>query len=78
MKNSTGNAMALKGRRVLSRDSVTVSPQPVCVGDGGSTSDAFGVELMREGAVTREIHVRCSCGQTVILECEYPNDGSDQ
>ncbi len=52
--------------------------QPVRVGEGGSATDVVSVELIREGTVTREIQVRCPCGQKIVLECEYPIDAQDK
>lgn len=34
------------------------------------------VELLKEAGKLKTIHVHCTCGQTISLNCEYPSPHS--
>lgn len=39
----------------------------------GLSSSQPHIELLKEGGRLKAIHITCSCGQVMQLECEYPN-----
>ena len=64
--------------RVLSQTDVRVSNSPVRVGDKDMTASVTHTHSSPEVSVQRnsigdvvEIHVRCSCGETTVINCQY-------
>lgn len=76
MTTNTSQSARPNGRRILPRQAVTVLDDPVYIGARNPTSEDVGVELIRDGQLVREIHVRCPCGQTIVLECNYANEAA--
>ena len=62
------------GQRILPRQSVAMRNVPVRVGHSPTHAETVEIELLRDGDVVREIHVKCPCGQTLVLECNYATD----
>lgn len=65
--------------RVLSQADVRVSTAPIRVGDDSPAAAAAHVHASPDVSVQRnaqgdvvEIHVRCACGQTTVIDCQYP------
>ena len=56
---------------MIPRRRVHLAEQCVPVGTVSGGSREPQVELIREGDVLRSIRVTCSCGQTVVLDCDY-------
>lgn len=71
MTPEPAKAIENRGRRILPRQSVTVLREPVRVGNMKLNNEGIDVELVRDGNTIKEIHVRCPCGQTIVLTCEY-------
>jgi len=63
-----------RASRILHRDTVQVLAAPIQVGGSVPDEDALPVELIREGDVIRQIRVVCPCGETMILDCQYPGE----
>ncbi|SFI36864.1 hypothetical protein [Planctomicrobium piriforme] len=55
---------------ILAGNQVRVAAHPFVLSEKQSGSQPL-VTLRREGDVIREIHVRCACGETIILDCDY-------
>lgn len=58
---------------IISGRHVRMGTQPLRLADRNNHG-APNVSLQREGGVIKKIHIRCGCGQEVILDCEYGHD----
>lgn len=63
----TQNAVVTADRVRVSRQSTEI-PIPV----SGSTSGP-ALSVSRDGDVVRDIDVRCRCGETIRIHCDYDN-----
>lgn len=56
--------------QILSGHQVRVAAQPLMITDkpvDGSPT----VQVRRDGGRITEIHVRCPCGELIVMDCEY-------
>jgi hypothetical protein len=58
---------------IISGRHVRIGTQPFRLADRNGHGTPT-VSLLREGGEIREIHIRCGCGQEIILDCEYAHD----
>lgn len=63
-------AISGEGGPIICGTQVRVSAHPIIVADKHSDGTPI-VTLKREGNVIREIQIRCACGETIVLDCEY-------
>lgn len=63
-------AISGEGGPVISGTYVRVSAHPIVVADKHADGTPI-VTLKREGNLIREIQIRCACGETIVLDCEY-------
>lgn len=56
--------------QIISGHQVRVAAQPIVVTER-SLDGAPQVQLKRDGNRIKEIHIRCGCGELIILDCEY-------
>lgn len=61
---------------ILSERTVRESERPVVVSIPNlHSTNGWQVNLEREGEVVRAIHITCSCGEQLSIECEYDSSG---
>ena len=63
--------------RVLSRQQVQISASPVAVGEGHRCSHGTPQVHMKtdpQSGDVLEIHIRCGCGDDIVLECHYDGE----
>lgn len=71
---ATRRTEAARGSRILHRNAVRIHTDPIPVGEQTAEGDAVAVELVRDGAVIRQIRLTCPCGQAIVLDCRYPGE----
>ncbi len=62
-----GGLVVPASRVRLSRESVRVGPAPPAASGGQEPQ----LQLIRNGDVVQAIHITCTCGQQIIIECDY-------
>lgn len=60
-----------RNNAVLPKHRVAVSDGVRQVGLPPGNEQGMHVELIRDEGVVRFVEIRCACGETVRLECEY-------
>ncbi len=65
-KSGAGGGVVPAARVRLSGEAVRVGPQRPGEQAGGPQ-----VRLVQEGDVVRAIHVACTCGEEIVIRCEY-------
>lgn len=59
---------------ILSGSRVRLAPHPIRVANKHPDGTPE-VTLRREGHLIKEIHIRCACGELIVLDCEYDAGG---
>jgi hypothetical protein len=68
--------MSQQQHGVIRADSVRRIAQPAFVADGGAaTGGGMTVVPIVEDGVVAGIQVRCRCGESVLIECDYDGAG---
>ena len=63
---------AVSANEVISGDHVVEVPGalPIPAGSAGVPGGA-SIDTIRDGQTIKQINVRCSCGQTIQIACDY-------
>lgn len=64
-------AISSKPVRIGGRPLSAAAPQPPLHDDGGDHTEASVREVRDALGRVTEIHVRCSCGSTSVIACDY-------
>ncbi len=56
---------------MIPRRRVHIAEKCVPVGTFAGSTREPQVELVRDGDVVRSIRITCSCGETLVLDCDY-------
>jgi len=49
-------------------------PSKVRVGRRASDHKETKIELTKNGSTIEAIHITCACGETIVVNCIYPDD----
>jgi hypothetical protein len=73
LADSTGRARSGQPAAVVAAGQVRLSGEPVRVGPACAKpgTGAKRVSLVRDGGVVTGIEVICSCGERILLRCDY-------
>ena len=55
---------------VIPSDKVRVDSTPILVGRGGTQTQPR-VTLRKDGSRISTIEIQCSCGEMILIDCEY-------
>jgi hypothetical protein len=61
-------------RHVLKARELCWSRESIVVGAPAPASDGVSVGIVKRGERAALVEVRCRCGETILLECEYDAD----
>jgi len=55
---------------ILSGNNVRLAQHPIVVSEKRADGTPT-VTLRREGNLIKEVHIRCGCGELIVLDCQY-------